>query len=68
MAWLLRLTELSGQSLYVNIDQVVSVEPLQWEKGEGARVRTTLVKDGGPVDFSVQESPDKVYDKVLASR
>ena len=69
MAWLLRLTEVSGQSIYVNIDQVVSVEPVQWEKGEGARLRTTLTnRDGSPTEITVQESPDKVYDKILASR
>ncbi len=69
MAWLLRLTEVGGQSIYVNIDQVVSVEPLRWEKGEGARLRTTIAgKDGSPVEFAVQETPDKVYDKILASR
>lgn len=69
MAWLLRVTEVGGQSIYVNIDQVVSVEPFRWEKGEGARLRTTIVgKDGAPIEFAVQESPDKVYDKILASR
>jgi hypothetical protein len=69
MAWLLRLTETSGQSIYVNVDQVVSVQPLQSEKGEGARLRTTLTNaDGTAFEIAVQESPDKVYDKILASR
>jgi hypothetical protein len=32
-------------------------------------LRTTIVDaDGKPVIFAVQETPDKVYDKVLASR
>ena len=69
MAWMIKLTEVGGQNLYVNLDQVVSIEPYRWEKGEGARLRTTLVgKDGTPVDFTVQESADKVYDKMLATR
>ena len=69
MAWIIKLTEVGGQNLYVNLDQVVSFEPCRWEKGEGARLRTTLVdKDGTPVDFAVREPPDKVYEKMLASR
>ena len=69
MAWIIKLTEVGGQTLYVNLDQVVSIEPYRWEKGEGARLRTTLVdKEGAPVDFRVQEGADKVYEKMLASR
>ncbi len=69
MAWIIKLTEIGGQTLYVNLDQVVSLEPYRWEKGEGARLRTTLVdKDGNSVNFAVQEPPDKIYDKMLASR
>jgi len=69
MAWIIKLTEIGGRNLYVNLDQVVSFEPTQWEKGEGTRLRTTLLdKDGKPVDFEVQEPADKVYDKMLASR
>ena len=69
MAWIIKLTETSGQSVYVNLDQVVSFEPQKWEKGEGARLRTTVVDtDGKPVVFAVQETPDKIYDKMLASR
>lgn len=69
MAWIIKLTEVGGQSLYVNLDQVVAFEPFRWERGEGARLRTTLIgTDGKPVEFTVQESPERVYDKVLASR
>ena len=69
MAWIIKLTEVGGHNLYVNLDQVVSFEPCRWEKGEGARLRTTLVDQAGaPVDFTVQEPADKVYDKLLASR
>ena len=69
MAWIIKLTEIGGQNLYVNLDQVVSFEPYRWEKGEGARLRTTILdKDGKPVDFAVQEPADKVYEKMLASR
>ncbi|MGE0522856.1 MAG: hypothetical protein AB7O60_07435 [Variibacter sp.] len=69
MAWIIKLTETSGQTVYVNLDQIVSFEPHKWEKGDGARLRTTIIDaDGKPVTFSVQETPDKVYDKVLASR
>ena len=69
MAWIIKLTEVGGHNVYVNLDQVVSFEPCRWEKGEGTRLRTTLVdKSGSSVDFDVQESPDKVYDKMLASR
>jgi hypothetical protein len=69
MAWIIKLTEVGGQNLYVNLDQVVSIEPYRWEKGEGARLRTTLVdKEGTPIDFMVQEPADKVYEKMLASR
>src|SRR5215204_5863701 len=57
MAWIIKLTEIGGQSLYVNLDQVASFEPYRWEGGEGARLRTTILdKDGNPVDFAVQES------------
>ena len=69
MAWIIKLTEIGGQNLYVNLDQVVSFEPHRWEKGQGARLRTTLIdKDGAPVDFAVQEPADTVYEKMLASR
>jgi hypothetical protein len=69
MAWIIKLTEIGGQNVYVNLDQVVSFEPYRWEKGEGARLRTTLVdKEGRSVDLAVQESADKVYEKMLASR
>ena len=69
MAWIIKLTEVGGRSLYVNLDQVVSIEPDQWEKGEGARLRTTLVdKEGSPIEVRVQEPADKVYEKMLASR
>jgi hypothetical protein len=69
MAWIIKLTEVGGRSLYVNLDQVVSIEPDRSEKGEGARLRTTLVdKEGTPVEVRVQESADKVYEKMLASR
>jgi hypothetical protein len=69
MAWIIKLTEVGGRNLYVNLDLVVSIEPFAWDKGEGARLRTTLVgKDGTPIDFTVQESPDKVYEKMLATR
>ena len=68
MAWIIKLTEVGGQNLYVNLDQVVSFEPSRWDGGEGARLRTTLIdKDGKPVDFAVQEPAEKVYQKVLAS-
>ena len=68
MAWIVKLTEVGGQNLYVNLDQVVSFEPYRWAGGEGARLRTTLVdKDGKPVDFAVQEAAEKVYQKMLAS-
>jgi hypothetical protein len=69
MAWIIKLTEVGGQNVYVNLDQVVSFEPCRWEKGEGTRLRTTLVdKEGLSVDLTVQESADKVYEKMLASR
>ena len=69
MAWIIKLTEVGGRSLYVNLDQVVSIEADRSEKGEGARLRTTLVdKEGTPVEVRVQESADKVYEKMLASR
>ena len=69
MAWIIKLTEVGGRNLYVNLDQVVSIEADQWEKGEGARLRTTLVdREGTPVDVRVQETADKVYEKMLASR
>ena len=69
MAWIIKLTEVGGRNLYVNLDQVVSIESDRWEKGEGARLRTTLVdKEGTPVDVRVQETADKVYEKMLASR
>jgi hypothetical protein len=69
MAWIIKLTEMGGRSLYVNLDQVVSIEPDQWDKGEGARLRTTLIdKEGTPVEVRVQESADKIYEKMLASR
>jgi hypothetical protein len=69
MAWIIKLTEVGGQTLYVNLDQVVSIEPYRWEKGQGARLRTTLVdKEGAPIDLNVQEPADKVYEKILASR
>jgi hypothetical protein len=69
MAWIIKLTEVGGRNLYVNLDLVISIEPFAWDKGEGARLRTALVgKDGTPVDFTVQESPDKVYEKMLATR
>jgi hypothetical protein len=69
MAWIIKLTEIGGQNVYVNLDQVVAFEPVRWEKGEGARLRTMLTgADGKPVEYAVQEPPDKVYDKMLASR
>jgi hypothetical protein len=69
MAWIIKLTETNGQTVYVNLDQVVSFEACKWEKGDGARLRTTIADvDGKPVVFDVQEPPDKVYDKMLASR
>lgn len=69
MAWIIKLTEIGGQNLYVNLDQVVSFESARWTGGEGTRLRTTIVdKEGKPVDFAVQEPADKVYEKMLASR
>jgi hypothetical protein len=69
MAWIIKLTEVGGANLYINLDQVVSFEPARWAGGDGARLRTTLLdKDGKPVDFAVQEPADKVYEKVVASR
>jgi hypothetical protein len=69
MAWIVKLTEVGGRNLYVNLDQVVSFEPARWQGGEGARLRTTLLDaDGKPVEFAVQEPADRVYEKVLASR
>jgi len=69
MAWIIKLTEINGQNLYVNLDQVVSFGPYRWEKGDGARLRTTIIdKDGKPVDLEVQEPADKVYEKLLATR
>lgn len=69
MAWIVKLTATGGENVYVNLDQVVSFEPQKWERGEGARLRTTVVDaEGKPVVLSVQETPDKIYDKMLASR
>jgi hypothetical protein len=69
MAWIIKLKEVGGEDLYVNLDQVVSFEPFRSEKGEGARLRTTLVnQDGVSVDLLVQEAPDKVFERMLASR
>jgi hypothetical protein len=69
MAWIIKLKEVGGQDLYVNLDQVVSFETFRSEKGEGARLRTTLVNsDGASVDLLVQEAPDKVFERMLASR
>ena len=69
MAWIIKLTETSGRGVYINLDQVVSFAPEKWEKGEGARLRTTITDaDHRPVTFLVQETPDKIYDKMLASR
>jgi hypothetical protein len=69
MAWIIKLTEVGGKVLYVNLDQVVSFVPHRWDKGDGARLRTTIFdKEGKPVELEVQESADKVYEKMLASR
>jgi hypothetical protein len=69
MAWVIKLTEVGGKNLFVNLDHVVSFEPCRWERGEGSRLRTTLVdRDGSAVELIVQEPPDKIYEKMLASR
>jgi hypothetical protein len=69
MAWIIKLTAVGGRHLYVNLDQVVSFEPFRGNGGEGTRLRTALVdKEGKPVELDVQESAEKVYEKMLASR
>lgn len=69
MAWVIKLTEIGGKEVYVNLDQVVSFEPHAWERGEGARLRTTLMdREGSSVDLIVRETPDKVFERMLASR
>ena len=69
MAWIIKLTEVGGRDLYVNLDQIVSFESSPWAGGEGARLRTVLLdSDGNPIDLAVQEPAEKVYQKLLASR
>jgi hypothetical protein len=62
------LTDLDGKTIYVNLDQVVSIEPSDWANGVGAALRTTLVNENGkPRVIYVQDTAEVVYAWTSAS-
>jgi C-terminal processing protease CtpA/Prc len=64
MNWI-KLTRFDSQAIYVNMDQVVVVEP----GPTGTHIRTTLVNEAGkPIILTVTEEPEVVWGMARAAR
>jgi hypothetical protein len=61
MHWL-ELTSVSdGETVYVNMDQVVRISEYKWQHGVGSTLLTLSVnKDGGGLSIDVREAPSEI--------
>ena len=60
MKWM-KLTRYTGEAIFVNLQQVVYVEPCEQGGVRGSKLHTRLKdKDGKSVVLTVRETPEKI--------
>jgi hypothetical protein len=60
MKWM-KLTRYTGEEIFVNLQQVVYVEPCEQGGARGSKLHTRLKdKDGKSVVLTVRETPEKI--------
>jgi hypothetical protein len=60
MNWLALTSVLDGETIYVNMDQVVRISAYKWQHGIGSTLLTLLVTNGAGLSIDVREAPSEI--------